>query len=179
MPDTRSRFGDSPCQRMLVQGRGLRWITASLSVISLLNAGFPATTRAQDPLLGSPLCGPTNMPLAWFDPIPIRMVLANPGDYHLRRIRMTGTIQSAQTVGLPQGCGRPYELTTLTLEDETGTIEVFDQGACGGNTSRLRASMLAAGDPVDLFLRVVVNKEAEGSGTSAQVLVMWIGPARK
>lgn len=179
MPDTRSRFGDSPCQRMLVQRRGLRWITASLCVISLLNAGFPATTRAQDPPPGSPLFGPTNMPLAWFDPIPIRMVLANPGDYHLRQIRMTGTIQSVQTVVLTQGCGRPYELTTLTLEDETGTIEVFDQGACGGNTGRLRASTLAAGDPVDLFVRVVVNKEAESSRTSTEVLVIWIEPARK
>ncbi|MGA6827494.1 hypothetical protein ACO9S2_07745 [Nitrospira sp. NS4] len=179
MPDTRSRFGDSPCQRMLVQKRGLRWITASLSVISLLNAGFPGTTRAQDQLPGSPLFGPTNMPLAWFDPIPIRMVLANPGDYHLRQIRMTGTSKSVQTVVLPQGCGRPYEPTILRLEGETGTIEVFDQGACGGNTSRLRASTLAAGDPIDLFVRVVANKEAEGSGRSAQVLVIWIGPARK
>jgi len=75
--------------------------------------------------------------------------------------------------------GRRHELTTLAVEDETGPIEVFDQGGCGGNTSRLRASTLAAGDAVDLFVRIVANKEAESSRTSAEVSVIWIESARK
>lgn len=179
MPDTHYRFGGSASRHILVQERSCLWIAATLCVIGLLTAGFPATIPAQDPLPGTPLFGPSNMPLAWFERIPIRKVLANPGDYHLRQIRMTGTIQFAQTIVLTQGCGRPYELTTLTLEDETGTIEVFDQGACGGHTSRLRASTLAVGDSADLVVRVVASKEVESSRTSVEVFVIWIERARK
>lgn len=179
MPDTHYRFGASASRRIPVRGRGFLCIAATLCAIGLLTAGFPARSPAQSALPSTPLFGPLDMPLMSFDLIPIEKILENPSDYHLRQIRMGGVIRSIHTDVLTQGCGRIHELTTFTLEDETGMIEVLDQGVCGGNTSRLRASTLTVGDPVDLFVRIVANKEAESSRTSVEVLVIWIERARK
>ncbi|MEK7759946.1 MAG: hypothetical protein AAB433_00055 [Nitrospirota bacterium] len=180
MPDTQSGFGRSSRRLNRLSESGLLQIAAAiLCVMSLLNAASPTTSRAQGLLPGTPLFGPWNMPLPSFDPVAVGKVLANPGDYHLRQIRMTGTVRAIRTDLLTQGCGRIHELTTFTLEDGTGAIEVFDQGACGGNTSRMRASTLAVGASVDLFVQVVANSEGEQARTSIDVLVIWIQLARQ
>ncbi len=180
MPDTRSHFGHSPRVFSPLQGSGpIRKVCVAFCVIGLLAVGFPVRSPAQSARSGTPLFGPLDIPLVSFDRIPVEKILANPGEYHLRQIRMGGIIRSVQTEVLTQGCGRVHELTTLTLEDETGTIDVFDQGACGGNTSRLRASTLAAGDRVDLFVRVVANRDTESARGMVEILVIWSGLVRK
>jgi hypothetical protein len=42
-------------------------------------------------------------------------------------------------------CGRAYERTTVTVEADSGQIEVIDQGACGRNISGFKTPMLKVG----------------------------------
>jgi hypothetical protein len=64
----------------------------------------------------------------------------------------------------------------IALEDEIGVVDIFDQGACGRNTSVLRAPMLAPGDRVDLLVHVVGRME--GLGGSVEIFAIWIERAR-
>ena len=75
---------------------------------------------------------------------------------------------------MTQGCATPYELTTFSLEDESGTLDVFDKGACGRNRSAMRAPMLTAGDRVDLLVHVVGGTKTDETGVSPEVFVLWI-----
>ncbi|MEC4891001.1 MAG: hypothetical protein RI101_13185 [Nitrospira sp.] len=180
MPTARSNVGQSAGLVSPLRGGGpIRKVSAAFCVIGLLAVGCPVGSPAQNGLPGTPLFSPLHMPLASFDRVPVKKILANPGEYHLRQIRMSGVIRSIQTDVLTQGCGRIYELTTLRLEDETGTIDIFDQGACGGNTSRLRASTLAVGDHVDVLVRVAANRDTESSRGMVEILVIWSELARK
>jgi hypothetical protein len=70
------------------------------------------------------------------------------------------------------------ELTVISLEDESGVVDVLDQGACGRNTSAVRAPMLTAGDHVDLLVRVCGATETDGLGGSLEVFVLWIERAQ-
>jgi hypothetical protein len=36
---------------------------------------------------------------------------------------------------MTRGCGVPYELTVISLEDESGLVDVLNKGGCGRNTS--------------------------------------------
>ncbi|TKB54342.1 MAG: hypothetical protein E8D50_04760 [Nitrospira sp.] len=80
---------------------------------------------------------------------------------------------------MTQGCGMPYELTIISLEDESGLVEVLDRGACGRNRSPVRAPMLAAGDRVDLLVHVVGGTKTDESGVSPEVFVLWIDRAQE
>jgi len=73
---------------------------------------------------------------------------------------------------MTRGCGKHHDLTVISLEDESGAIDVFDQGACGKTTSPLRAPMLASGDRVDLFVHVVSRTDKLGG--SPEVFALWI-----
>ena len=64
---------------------------------------------------------------------------------------------------MTRDCGKPYELTVIALEDESGVVDVLDQGACGRNTSVLRAPMLTGGDRVDLLIGRINMDEVETS----------------
>jgi hypothetical protein len=79
-----------------------------------------------------------------------------------------------QTKVMTQGCGVPYELTIISLEDESGQVEVLDKGACGRNRSAVRAPMLAVGDRVDLLVQVVGGTKTDESGVSPEVILLWI-----
>jgi len=80
---------------------------------------------------------------------------------------------------MTQDCGVRYELTIITLEDESGLVDVFDRGACGRNRSMVRAPMLAAGDRVDLLVHVVGGTKGDESGVSPEVFVLWIDRAQE
>jgi len=73
---------------------------------------------------------------------------------------------------MTRGCGKPYELTVISLEDESGVVDVLDQGACGRKTSTVRAPMLAGGDHVDLLVQIVGG--TSGPGGSLEVFTLWI-----
>jgi hypothetical protein len=116
--------------------------------------------------------GSLRIPLLSYNPVPISKLLANPTDYHLREIRIAGTVRAVETHLMTRGCGKRHEVTVISLEDESGAMDVFDQGACGRNTSPVRAPTLVAGDRVDLLVHVVGG--TDGSGGPLEIFTLWI-----
>jgi hypothetical protein len=139
-----------------------------------LIAGIFEPAVALDPLPRSPRVGSLRIPLLSYARVPISKLFSGPDDYHLREIRIAGTVRTIQTRVMTQGCGVPYELTIISLEDESGQVEVLDKGACGRNRSAVRAPMLAAGDRVDLLVHIVGGTKPDESGVSPEVFVLWI-----
>ena len=133
---------------------------------------------ALDSLPRSPRVGSQRIPLPSYNRVPISKLLANPTDYHLREIRIAGTVRAVETHLMTRGCGKHHELTVISLEDESGMIDVFDQGACGRNTSPLRAPTLVAGDRVDLLVHVNGGVKTDELGASPEVIVLWIDRAQ-
>jgi hypothetical protein len=124
---------------------------------------------AFDDLRQSPRIGALRIPLTSYERIPIGTVVAHPDRYQLREIRLTGTVVAIQTETITNRliCGRAHERTALTVEDDSGQIEVIDQGACGRNQSRLKAPMLQVGQQIDLLVLIIIPT---GSGTSSPSL---------
>jgi hypothetical protein len=103
------------------------------------------------------------IPLISKERIPIGKILAHPDHYQMREIRLTGTVTAIQTDTITNRfvCGLTHERTVLTLEDDSGQIEVIDRGACGKNISSLKAPMVKVGEQIDLlvYIRVTTNSE--------------------
>jgi hypothetical protein len=144
------------------------------AMIVTLIAGIFELAVALDPLPRSPRVGSLRIPLLSYARVPISKLFSDPDDYHLREIRIAGTVRTMQTKVMTQGCGVPYELTIISLEDESGQVEVLDKGACGRNRSVVRAPMLAVGDRVDLLVHVVGGTKTDESGVSPEVTLLWI-----
>lgn len=152
---------------------------SSLAMIGTLIVGGPESSFALDPLPRSPRVGSAQIPLGSYERIPIGKLLSNPTSYHhLHEIRIAGTARIVQTQIMTRGCGKPYELTVISLEDESGVVDVLDQGACGRNTSAVRAPTLAAGDRVDLLVHVISGTKMDGFGASLEVFTLWIERAQ-
>ena len=149
------------------------------AMIVTLIAGIFELAVALDPLPRSPRVGSLRIPLLSYTRVPISKLFSDPDDYHLREIRIAGTIRTIQTRVMTQGCGVPYELTIISLEDESGQVEVLDKGACGRNRSAVRAPMLATGDRVDLLVQIVGGTKTDESGVSPEVFVLWIDRAQE
>jgi len=149
-----------------------------LATIGTLMVGGPESSLALDSLPRSPRVGSLRIPLLSYNRVPISKLLSDPANYHLREIRIAGTIHAVQTQVMIRGCGVPYELTIIALEDESGLVEVLDKGACGRNTSALRAPKLAAGDRVDLLVQVIGGTKTDEPGVSPEVFVLWIDRAQ-
>ena len=147
-----------------------------LAMIGTLMVGGSESSFALDPPPRSPRVGSLQIPLHSYHRVPISKLLSDPASYHLRQIRITGTIHTAQTQVRTQGCGVPYELTIISLEDESGLMDVLDKGACGRNTSAVRAPTLAAGDRVDLLVHVLGGMD--GLGGSLEAFALWIERAQ-
>ena len=151
---------------------------SSLATIGTLIVGGPESSFALDPLPRSPRVGSWQIPLGSYERVPIGKLLSNPTSYHLHEIKIAGTVRIVQTQIKTRGCGKPYELTVISLEDESGVVDVLDQGACGRNTSAVRAPMLTGGDHVDLLVQVIGRMNTDGVGTSPEVSVLWIERAQ-
>ena len=151
---------------------------SSLAMIGTMIVGGPESSFALDPLPRSPRVGSAQIPLGSYERIPIGKLLSNPTSYHLHEIRIASTVRIVQTQIKTRGCVGPYELTVISLEDESGVVDVLDQGACGRNTSAVRAPMLAGGDHVDLLVRVFGAPKTDGLGDLLEVFVLWIERAR-
>jgi hypothetical protein len=142
-------------------------------VIDTLMIGAPPSSLALDPLPRSPRVGTLRIPLLSYSRVPISKLFSDPTSYHLREVRIAGIIRTAQTQVTTRGCGVPYELTIISLEDESGLVEVLDKGVCGRNRSAIRAPMLAPGDRIDLLVQVIGGAKTD-AGVSPEVFVLWI-----
>lgn len=149
-----------------------------LGVIGTLTIGGPQSSFALDPLPRSPRVGSLRIPLLSYNRVPISKLFSDPTSYHLREVRIVGTIHTVQTQFATGGCGVPYELTIISLEDESGLVEVLDKGGCGRNRSAVRAPMLAPGDRVDLLVQVIEGTDTDEPGASPEVFVLWIERAQ-
>ena len=144
------------------------------AVTGTLTIGGPQSSFAADPLPRSPRVGSLRIPLLSYNRVPISKLFSDPTSYHLREVRIAGTIRTVQTQVVTRGCGVPYELTILSLEDESGLVEVLDKGACGRNRSAVRAPMLASGDRIDLLVQVIEGTKTDEPGASLEAFVLWI-----
>ena len=148
------------------------------AMIVTLIAGGSELAVALDPPPRSPRVGSLRIPLLSYNRVPISKLLSDPTSYHLREVRIAGTVRIIQTRVMTQGCGVPYELTIISLEDESGQVEVLDNGACGRNRSAVRAPMLTVGDRVELLVQVVGGTKTDESEVSPEAFVLWIDRAQ-
>ncbi len=154
---------------------GLRSLILILSVLITTHSAFAADERSLPSRVGS-----VRMSISTYERIPIASLLAHPDRYQMRDIRIAGTVMVMQTETIPNRmiCGSPHERTTLTLEDESGQIEVIDQGACGKNVGALKAPMLKAGEQVDLLVQIMVTKNPESRETLLETTIRFLDPVR-
>jgi hypothetical protein len=132
---------------------------------------FPLSGTASDDLPRSSRVGPLRIPLTSYERIPIETVLAHPDRYQMREIRLIGTVMSIQTETITNRliCGRAHERTTLLVEDESGQIEIIDQGACGRNQSSLKAPMLKVGQQINLLVLINTPTRSDASAVEATI----------
>ena len=121
------------------------------------------------------------MSVASYERIPINTLLARPDHYQMRDIRITGTVLAMQTETITNRmiCGLAHERTTLTVEDDSGQIEILDQGACGKNVGALKAPMLKTGQRIDLLVRIMLSTSLSSSGSSVETTIRYIDLARE
>lgn len=121
------------------------------------------------------------MSVASYERIPINTLLARPDHYQMREIRITGTVLAMQTEIIPNRmiCGSAHERTTLLIEDDSGQIEILDQGACGKNVGALKAPMLKTGQRIDLLVRIMLSTSLSSSGSSVETTIRYIDLARE
>ncbi|MDH4080791.1 MAG: hypothetical protein OEU68_13355 [Nitrospira sp.] len=121
------------------------------------------------------------IPLVSRERIPISRILAYPDQYQMREIRLTGTVTAIQveTVTNRFVCGRAHERTMLTVEDDTGKIEVIDQGACGKNVGALKALMVKAGQQIDLLVQIMIPTGLGTPSSSIEATIRYIDLARE
>jgi hypothetical protein len=154
---------------------GLRTITLILSGLIGLHS-----VLASDEFTPSSQVSSVRMSVASYERIPINTLLARPDHYQMREIRITGTVLAIQTEIIPNRmiCGSTHEQTTLTVEDDSGQIEIIDQGACGKNVGALKAPMLKTGQRIDLLVRIMITTNLSSSGSSVEATIRYINLPR-
>lgn len=120
------------------------------------------------------------IPLVSRERIPISRILAYPDQYQMREIRVTGIVMAIQTETITNRfvCGRAYERTTLTVENDSGRIEVIDEGACGKNVGVLKATMLKVGQSIDLLVQILIPTGLGTPSSSIEATIRYIDLAR-
>ncbi|MDH5336525.1 MAG: hypothetical protein OEW20_09415, partial [Nitrospira sp.] len=58
--------------------------------------------------------------------------------------------------------------------DDSGQIEVLDQGACGKNVGALKAPMLKTGQRIDLLVQIMLPTSSGPSGSSVEATIRYI-----
>jgi hypothetical protein len=154
---------------------GLRIFILILSGLIGLHSVF-----ASDELSLPSRVSSVRMSVASYERIPIATVLAHPDRYQMRDIRITGTILAIQTETIPNRmiCGSAHERTTLLIEDDSGQIEILDQGACGKNVGALKAPMLKTGQQINLLVRIMTPTSSGILGSSVETTIRYIDLAR-
>ncbi len=154
---------------------GLRSLILILPVVITAHSALASDERSRPSRVGS-----VRMSISTYERIPIATLLAHPDRYQMRDVRITGTILAIQTETVPNRmiCGSPHERTALTLEDESGQIEVIDQGSCGKNVGAVKAPMMKAGEQVDLLVQIMVTKNPESRETLLETTIRFLDPVR-
>ena len=136
---------------------------------------------ASDEFTPSSQVSSVRMSVASYERIPINTLLARPDHYQMREIRITGTVLAMQTEIITNRmiCGSAHERTTLLIEDDSGQIEIFDQGACGKNAGALKAPMLKTGQPIDLLVQIMLPTSLGSSGSSVEATIRYIDLVRE
>lgn len=108
-------------------------------------------------------------------------MLAHPDRYQMRDIRITGTVLAMQTETITNRmiCGLAHERTTLTVEDDSGQIEILDYGACGKNIGALKAPMLKTGQQINLLVRIMIPTSLGASSSSVETTIRYIDLVRE
>lgn len=134
-------------------------------------------TTASDELPRSYL----KIPLVSRERIPISRILAYPDQYQMREIRLTGTVMAIQTETITNRfvCGRTHERTMLTVKDDSGRIEVIDQGACGKNVGALKAPMVKPGQRIDLLVQSMIPANTGTPGLPVETTIRYIKLVRE
>lgn len=157
-------------------------IRIGLQTVILIFSGLsgPCVAFASDELSLPSRVGAVRMSIASHERIPIAAILAHPDRYRMRDLRITGTVIAIQTETIMNRmiCGVAHELTTLTLEDDSGQIEVIDQGACGKNVGALKAPMLKTGQPINLLVQIMTPITPGTSGSSVEATIRYIDLVR-
>ncbi|MBI5672734.1 MAG: hypothetical protein HZC50_05635 [Nitrospirae bacterium] len=154
---------------------GLRLIIFILSGVIGLHS-----VLAADEFTPSSQVSSVRISVASYERIPINRLLARPDHYQMREIRITGTVLAIQTEIIPNRmiCGSAHERTTLLIEDDSGQIEILDQGACGKNVGALKAPMLKAGQQIHLLVRIMISTSLGASGSSVETTIRYIDLVR-
>lgn len=155
---------------------GLRLIIFILSGVIGLHS-----VLASDEFTPSSQVSSVRISVASYERIPINRLLARPDHYQMREIRITGTVLAMQTEIIPNRmiCGLAHERTTLTVEDDSGQIEILDQGACGKNVGALKAPMLKTGQRIDLLVQIMLPTSLGSSGSSVEATIRHIDLPRE
>jgi len=155
---------------------GLRLIIFILSGLIGLHS-----VLASDEFTPSSQVSSVRISVASYERIPINTLLARPDHYQMRDIRITGTVLAIQTEIIPNRmiCGSAHERTTLLIEDDSGQIEILDQGACGKNVGALKAPMLKTGQRIDLLVQIMLPTSSGPSGSSVEATIRYIDLPRE
>lgn len=156
-------------------GLGLRTFILILSgVIGLYSA------VASDELSLPSRTSSVRMSVASYERTLIATILAHPDRYQMRDIRIGGTVMAIQTETITNRliCGSAHERTTLMVEDDSGQIEVIDQGACGRNLSVLKAPMVKVGEQIDLLVMIMVTTNRESREAALEATIRFLDRAR-
>jgi hypothetical protein len=154
---------------------GLRTIILILSGVIGLHAAL-----ASDEFTPSSQVSSVRISVASYERIPINTLLARPDHYQMRDIRITGTVLAMQTETITNRmiCGLAHERTTLTVEDDSGQIEILDQGACGKNVGALKAPMLKTGQQINLLVQIMIPTSSGSSVSSVEATIRYIDLVR-
>lgn len=111
------------------------------------------------------------------DLVPIGTVLADPQGYNLHRIRFQGTIKGVTPLMALGGCST-VDAYRFQFEDDTGSIEVFDNGSCIKGKAVppiLVMNPAQVGEQISIVATVIIQ-HAPGSLLHAKL--EWIGRSR-
>ena len=142
---------------------------------------FLQSEAASDDLPRSSRVGTLRLPLISYERIAIATVSAHPDRYQMKEIRLSGTVTAIQTETVTNRliCGLAHERTSLTVEDDSGQIEIIDQGVCGRNLSRLKAPMLKVGQQIDLLVLILLVKNVDQTEQSLEATIRFLDLIRK
>lgn len=163
---------------MLVRFRHIGLLVLLIAVTELFCASAALTA---DDLRPSSRVGGLRIPLLSYERIPIGTILAHPDRYQMRDIRLRGTVTAIQTEIITNRmvCGFVHEQTTLTLEDDSGQLELVERGACGQNLSQVKAPMLQLGQQIDLLVLINILTSLGTRGSPVEATIRYIDLARE
>ena len=111
------------------------------------------------------------------DLVPIGTVLADPQGYNLHRIRFQGAIKGITTLLALGGCST-IDAYRFQFEDDTGSIEVFDNGSCVKGKAVppiLVMNPAQVGERISIVATVIIT---HAPGPLLRAKLEWIGRSR-